>query len=160
MPSQGACSTRPVTLYVHLRPDGTLELEGHGFLTRDTVADLLAGAHVTVRPVIDLNSRIVSTGYQPSHRLREQTLLVKDTCFFAYCDVPARRCDYEHTVAAPRGTTGTGNAGHACRHHHHIKTSGDWDVRQPFRGIYVWRSPIGDVYAVDAAGTHSVTRAD
>jgi hypothetical protein len=155
-----AAAARPVTLYVHLRPDGTLDLEGHGFLTRDTVAGLLAGAHVTVRPVIDLSSRIVSTGYQPSHRLREQTLLTTDTCFFPHCDVPARRCDFEHTVAAPRGPTATGNAGHACRHHHHIKTHGDWDVRQPFPGIYVWRSPTGDIYAVDGSGTLAVTRAD
>jgi hypothetical protein len=111
---------------------------------------------VLVRPVIDLNTRMVSTGYQPSPTLREQTLLIKDTCFFPHCDVPARRCDHEHTVAAPRGPTATGNAGSACRHHHHIKTHGRWEVRQPFLGIYVWRSPTGDVYAVDQHGTSQV----
>lgn len=63
-----AAAARPVTLYVHLRPDGTLDLEGHGCLTRGTVADLLAGAHVTVRPVIDpeLANRLHGLPAQPT----------------------------------------------------------------------------------------------
>jgi len=46
----------PITLYVHLRADGLLDLEGLGVLTLPTVADLLATTTGTVRvqPVIDL----------------------------------------------------------------------------------------------------------
>ena len=151
-----AAATRPITLYLHLRRDDSIDLEGSGTIAHSTAAELLTGATVTVRPVLDLNDRLVSTGYQPSNTLREQTLLIKDTCFFPHCDTPARGCDFEHTVAAPRGPTATGNAGHACRHHHRVKTHGDWQVRQPFPGIYLWRSPTGDIYAVDAGGTHAV----
>jgi len=89
--------------------------------------------------------------------LREQALLIKDTCFFPHCDRPARGCDYEHTIPAPRGPTATDNAGHACRHHHHLKTHGSWDVKQPWPGIYLWRSPTGDIHAVDNTGTTQLT---
>jgi hypothetical protein len=148
-----AAASRPVTLYLHLRDDTSIDLEGCGTIAQSTAAELLTGATVTVRPVLDLNTRIVSTGYQPSATLREQTLLIKDTCFFPHCDIPARACDFEHTIPAPRGPTATGNTGPACRHHHHIKTHGDWQVRQPFPGIYIWRAPTGSTYVVDAAGT-------
>jgi hypothetical protein len=151
-----AAATRPVTLYLHLRPDNSIDLEGVGPIARATAVELLTAASVTVRPVIDLNTQIVSTGYRPSPRLREQMLLIKDTCFFPHCDVPARGCDFEHTIPAPRGPTATGNAGPACRYHHRIKTHGDWQVRQPFPGIYLWRSPTGNIYTVDNHATHEV----
>ncbi len=37
--------------------------------------------------------------------------------------------------------------------HHRIKTHGNWQVRQPFPGIYLWRDPYGATYLVDHAGT-------
>ena len=37
--------------------------------------------------------------------------------------------------------------------HHRIKTHGDWQVQQPFPGIYLWRDPHGAFYLVDHTGT-------
>ena len=37
--------------------------------------------------------------------------------------------------------------------HHRIKTHGDWQVKQPFPGLYLWRDPHGATYLVDHTGT-------
>jgi hypothetical protein len=39
------------------------------------------------------------------------------------------------------------------RFHHRVKTHGDWQLRQPFDGIYIWRDPYGAYYLVDHTGT-------
>jgi hypothetical protein len=46
-----------------------------------------------------------------------------------------------------------GNYGPMTRTHHRIKTHGNWDVQQPFPGIYLWRDPHGAHYLVDHTGT-------
>jgi hypothetical protein len=40
--------------------------------------------------------------------------------------------------------------------HHRIKTFGAWELRQPFQGIYLWKSPLGEHYLVDHTGTRKV----
>ena len=40
--------------------------------------------------------------------------------------------------------------------HHRIKTHGDWETRQPFPGVYLWRDPYGPIYLVDHTGTRRV----
>ena len=42
--------------------------------------------------------------------------------------------------------------------HHRIKTFGAWTVKQPFSGIFIWRSPQGEHYLVDHTGTRKVTK--
>ena len=149
----------PVTLYIHLRADHTLNLEGLGIVSMPTVADLLAQSTATVKvqPVIDLNATYHNDGYHPSHRLREQTILITDTCRFPFCQRPARDCDHEHPVPWPRGPTNSTNAGTACRGHHRVKTHGNWQVHQPCTGVYVWQAPTGHVYIVTPNGTHAMT---
>jgi len=51
---------------------------------------------VTIRPVLDLNQTITNTGYQPSPRLREQTILRNPTCVFPHCTRSARTADLDH----------------------------------------------------------------
>jgi hypothetical protein len=41
--------------------------------------------------------------------------------------------------------------------HHRVKTHGPWQVKQPFSGIWVWRSPLGEYYLVDDTGTRRTT---
>lgn len=42
--------------------------------------------------------------------------------------------------------------------HHRIKTHGQWQVRQPFPGVYLWRGPYGATYVVDHTGTTRLHR--
>ena len=43
------------------------------------------------------------------------------------------------------------------RFHHRIKTHGPWEVRQPFPGIYIWRTSTDQYYLVDHTGTRKIS---
>ncbi len=60
------------------------------------------------------------------------------------------------TDGGPPGQTGIGELGPLTRHHHRIKTHSRWQVKQPFPGIYLWRSPHGRYWLVDHTGTRRV----
>lgn len=81
---------------------------------------------------------------------------------FPYATNIGRRTDIDHTIpyqngppagAPPGGQTAIGNLAPMTRLHHRIKTLGGWQVRQPFPGIHLWRSPHGRHYLVDHTGT-------
>lgn len=38
-----------------------------------------------------------------------------------------------------------------------MKTHGRWQVRQPFPGVYLWRSPHGSMFYVDNSGTRQLS---
>jgi len=151
--SDGANQPEPLpatTLYVHVRPDGVADLEDYGVLSMPSVAELLTNSNVTVKPVIDLAHMAPSSGYQPSERLREGVILANPTCIFPYCDGNSRKSQLDHTIPYPHGPTTAENLGPPCRRHHNVKTHGaGWALQQPFRGIFVWRSPTGRIYVVD-----------
>lgn len=102
--------------------------------------------------MIDLHQEVVCAGYQPSERLREVEVLINPACYFPFCDANARKGDFDHVIPSPRGPTSSTNGALPCRHHHRTKTHGKWVVRQPFPGIYVWRSPTGRIYLIDRRG--------
>ena len=56
------------------------------------------------------------------------------TCRFPGCEVPAERCDLDHTIAYPVGPTCASNLKCLCRFHHLLKTfwggDGGWRDRQ------------------------------
>ncbi|HEX6249059.1 MAG TPA: hypothetical protein VFZ64_14400, partial [Nocardioidaceae bacterium] len=56
-----------------------------------------------------------------------------------------------------RGQTGLHNLGGMTTFHHRVKTHGHWQVRQPFPGVYLWRSPHGSVFYVDNSGTRQLS---
>ena len=73
----------------------------------------------------------------------------------------SRSVDIDHTIAymnlkdgGPPGQTRLGNLGPHIRYHHRVKTFGGWKVCQPEPGIWLWRSPHGWIYLVNASGTH------
>jgi len=72
----------------------------------------------------------------------------------------SRTHQVDHTTAfrhrGPPGQSRVGNYGPMTSFHHRIKTHGDWEVRQPFPGIYLWRDPHGVTYLVDHTGTRRV----
>jgi len=152
----GSTRAGSTTLYVHLSPDGVTTLEKYGVLGLPAVRELLADTEVSVKPVIDLAHMQPSTGYQPSDTLREGVILANPTCAFPYCNRDARKAQLDHNIPYPRGDTAAENLGPFCPHHHNVKTHGNWAVKQPFKGIFVWRSPTGRIHIVDHRHTHSL----
>lgn len=153
-PAEPERHLRPTTVYLHVRADGTFDVEGHGTVCAGTVRELVSTSAVSVRPVIDLNAEYTSMGYQPSDTVAEAVVLTSERCVFPYCDQPARRCQLDHTIPWPHGSTGTSNLGPLCLHHHHVKTHGGWTVHRVTHGTYAWRSPrSGDAYVVNQEGT-------
>ncbi|HEY0891058.1 MAG TPA: HNH endonuclease signature motif containing protein [Nocardioides sp.] len=160
---------RQVMLYAHLtvnshgldpfvRVDNTRSL-----ITLDQLREWLTiqNTTMTVRPVLDLNEHLETTGYQPTHRLREQVAMVNGRCVFPHCTRPARGCDTDHITAhatghAAGGPTCSCNLAPLCRRHHRIKTHTAWTYDLLDTGRYVWRSPHGLTFHVDPDGTTSI----
>jgi hypothetical protein len=70
----------------------------------------------------------------------------------------SRKVDLDHQIPySEGGKTSTDNLGPLTRTHHRIKTHANWEVRQPFPGIVIWRDPLGAHYLVDQTGTRQVT---
>ncbi|HEY0888208.1 MAG TPA: HNH endonuclease signature motif containing protein [Nocardioides sp.] len=164
---------RQVVLYAHL----TVHDDGDGqvvdpfvrventrsLITLDQLREWLTiqNTTVTVRPVLDLNEHLETTGYQPTNRLREQVALVNGRCVFPHCTRPARGCDTDHITAhttghAAGGPTCSCNLAPLCRRHHRIKTHTAWSYDLLDPGTYVWRSPHSLRFHVDTEGTTSI----
>jgi hypothetical protein len=86
---------------------------------------------------------------------------------FPYANTVSRSVDIDHTIAylslekgGPPGQTRIGNLGPHIRYHHRIKTFGGWQVCQPEPGSWIWRSPTGRIYLVNATGTHPLGNTD
>jgi hypothetical protein len=156
----------PATLYVHVsdrvftRDAHVARVEGIGPVLADDVSTWLRGCAVTVRPVIDLSNQAPVDAYEIPDRLREATLLRTPADMFPYATNTSRRMDCDHTdeyippdTGGPPGQTRLDNLAPLTRRHHRIKTHSSWQVRQPFNGVLVWKSPHGHHYLVDHTGT-------
>ncbi|MGI8434029.1 MAG: DUF222 domain-containing protein [Nocardioidaceae bacterium] len=157
----------PATLYLHLSQQsftrdasGVARFEGVGPITTDQARSFLSHCHVTIRPVIDLPRMAAVDAYEVPDLMREAVHLRSPVDVFPYASNTSRRRDIDHTNAyrdpdtgGPPGQTRLDNLGPMTRFHHRIKTHGRWQVRQPFNGFFVWRSPHGRMYVVDSTGT-------
>ena len=165
---------REVVLFVHLPdhairtgdPDAVAEVTNHdlGLVTSAQVAawcGLPDTTKVTVKPVIDLNTEITSSAYQPSPRLAEQVTLRDRSCVFPHCHRSAARADLDHIdpydPQGPPGQTTTSNLAALCRLHHRAKTHADWSYTMIEPGVFLWRSPHGYRYLRDRHGTSHLT---
>lgn len=155
--------TRPrTTCYVHLTPDtlrgrGVARAEELGSWTRLQLIDFLAHEHVTLKPVIDLNTEIAADAYEVPADVGEQTRLARPVDCFPYATSISRRQDRDHTDPyrphGPPGQTRLSNLGHLVRRHHLIKTHAGWRVWQ-HRDRFFWITPHGRIYITDSRGTH------
>jgi hypothetical protein len=153
-----------VELFTHtyLGPDptGIARIEGVGAVTEAWVRDVLGPqCRVTHRPVIDIEGQAPVDAWEipDRHRRAVRLMTPADTFPFATATVNQPGCwtgeQVDHTIAWPQGPSAIGNYGPLTQAHHNLKTHGDWEVRQPFPGIYLWRDPHGEVYLVDHTGT-------
>lgn len=158
-----------IVLYVHLHEaalasgHGTARVEGLGPQSLTQLQRLLAGAQVTVKPVLDLSRRTRTTAYEHPASVREQVFLATGGDYWPYATSTTRRVDYDHPTAyddtGPPGQTGPHNSGPLGRRHHRMKTHAGYRARQCGDGRYVWLSPHGLCYLVDHRGTHRIPRA-
>jgi hypothetical protein len=85
--------------------------------------------------------------YAPSAKLAEYVRCRDLTCRAPGCDVPATRCDIDHTTPyADGGLTHASNLKSLCRKHHLLKTFWGWRDRQLADGTVIWTLPSGQVY--------------
>jgi hypothetical protein len=84
--------------------------------------------------------------YRPSTQLAEFVRMRDLFCRAPGCDVPADRCDIDHTIPYPIGPTHPSNLKCLCRTNHLMKTFDGWhDVQLP-DGTVIWTSPSGRTY--------------
>jgi hypothetical protein len=158
-------------IYVHLSEEalsagtGVVRVEDVGpVLLRRLHMILGDRCSISLKPVIDLPAGHTPVdAYEIPARLREQLQLRFPADVFPYAAGVSRSIDMDHTIAylspdkgGPPGQTRIGNLGPHVRYHHRAKTHGGWQVRQPEAGIWLWRSPHGRTYLVNASGTHPI----
>ncbi len=161
-------------VYLHLHESALVgsstavaRVEGLGPMLLEQVANLLGHAHVTVKPVIDLEERISVNAYEFPTAVAERTRLRCVGDVFPYAVGTATmsgRYDDDHAVpfdpGGPPGQTGDHNDAPLARSHHRAKTHRGYRVRQVGDGAYLWTSPSGLRRMVDANGTHEVCASD
>jgi hypothetical protein len=145
-------------------PTGRME-NGQRLILLDQIQSWCSDSRtkVTVKPVIDLNTRLTAQGYRVPDRIREQVQLRDRTCVFPGCARPARGCDVDHVVeydhdaeaeGRPQpGPTRTDNLACLCRFHHRLKTHSGWRYAMVENGVFEWTSPHGHRYRRDHTGT-------
>ncbi len=153
-------------LYVHLHEtalhgtDAVARVEGLGPVTSSQLRVLLAGARVSVKPVIDLADRIRSTAYEHPEALKERVHLITGGDYWPWATSTSRNVDFDHVTPydrdGPPGQTGTHNSGPLGRRHHRWKTHAGFRAVQVGVGEYVWTTPHGLCFLVDHAGSRSI----
>lgn len=160
---------RPRALvYVHLSEEavragaGVARVENIGPVLLSQLRRLLGhSCRVALRPVLDLADCRPVDAYEAPRSLREVVHLRNPADVFPWGSNLSRGQDLDHTIpylapdrGGPPGQTWVGNLGPLARFHHRVRTHGRWRLRQPEPGTYVWRSPHGWIYLVNASGTH------
>ncbi len=113
-----------------------------------------------MKPVLDLSDRVRTTAYEHPESLKERVHLITGGDYWPYATSTNRNVDYDHPTphaTGPPGQTGTHNSGPLGRRHHRYKTHGGYRSRQCGQGRYVWLTPHGLGFLVDARGTRRIT---
>ena len=126
-----------------LRPPPAL-IVGEGVVPTSLLAQLIRGG-AKVHP-ITIPTDEPEPHYRPSAELAEFVRMRDLYCRAPGCDVPADRCDLDHTIPYPVGPTHASNIKCLCRTNHLMKTFGGWhDIQLP-DGTVIWISPSGRKY--------------
>ncbi|MDQ3664127.1 MAG: hypothetical protein M3353_05640 [Actinomycetota bacterium] len=119
-----------------------------------------------MKPVILPEAMTPVDSYEIPDRFREAVHLMTPADVFPFSANTSRNQDLDHSVpyvapdkGGPPGQTRIGNLGPFVRFHHRVKTHGRWQVKQPYPGIFIWRSPHGRYFVVDHTGTRRIPKA-
>jgi hypothetical protein len=156
-------------LYVHLHEaalhgtPGIARIEGLGARTLTQLHGLLTGAHVVIKPVIDLKDKIRHTAYEHPEALKERVHLITGGDYWPWANSTSRRLDHDHVDPyhpdnpdSPEGQTSIDNSGPLGRRHHRYKTNGGYKAAQTGPGEYLWTTPHGQAFLVDHTGSRQI----
>ena len=139
---------------------GIARIEGIGAVTEAYVRDVFGPcARITHRPVLNLAGQAPVDAWEIPDRHRRAVRLMTPADTFPFATATVNQTDgwssmqVDHTIPYPDGPSAIGNYGPMTTQHHMVKTHGNWEVAQPFPGIYLWRDPHGAIYLVDHTGT-------
>ncbi|WP_420123367.1 DUF222 domain-containing protein [Nakamurella sp.] len=88
---------------------------------------------------------VAELGRFPSRKLTAALRFRDGVCTSPICHLAAQRCDLDHAVPWPQGSTAAGNLGPACRNDHRAKTHGGFGVTMSADGT-TWTTPTGHRY--------------
>ena len=162
-----------VVIHLHLTDEAVATGRGvvrsdHGPITVDQLRRFLGdtGGDITVRPVLDPASTAAVDSYEIPIALRRAMAIRTPGSVFPYSPTltgvdrisgRSSRTDLDHTDPYRRGgppdQTGPGKLGPLARGEHRTRTVGDWSVRQPDPGTYLWRTPEGWIAITTNQGT-------
>jgi hypothetical protein len=126
------------------------ELTGYGPVTAQVARQLAAGG-TWRRLLTDPTGRLLDYGtrtYRPPADLTRHLHARDRVCGFPGCNIPAHRCDLDHTTPYPNGPTNPANMGALCRRHHRAKHQAGWQLTRTPDGTPTWTSPAGKTYRV------------
>lgn len=119
-------------------------------------SDLLDGATVHLRPVIDANRMAPADSYECPATMRRGVELRNPFEAFPWSTRRSTGLDLDHTRPWAGGPTHPDNLGPLSRKVHRAKTHGGWQLSQPVPGTYLWRSPLGFHYLVTPSETFAL----
>ncbi|WP_344097314.1 HNH endonuclease signature motif containing protein [Microbacterium deminutum] len=152
-----AAVTVPVLALLGVDGEGrhSASVEGVGPIPLQRARELCGAADGWMRVLTHPETGVVlSVGrdrYRPPPELRRLVRWRAETCMAPGCNIPASRCEIDHTVAWDHGgTTALSNLHPLCKGHHTVKHHGRWSVEQvpDASGTLQWTSPTGRRYRV------------
>jgi hypothetical protein len=126
------------------------EIPGLGPIPADVARTLAADGRWTAW-ITNATGVVTATGttsYTPTAAVARLVRAREPHCRFPGCRQPATRCDLDHAIPWPRGSTAPENLGPLCRRHHQLKTHGGWSLDpqsgpDPGTVTWRWRTPAG-----------------
>lgn len=97
-------------------------------------------ARIVIDPLTGAAIDATTDSYRPTAAMRRFIEARDHTCRAPGCTSPAERCDLDHSVDWPVGSTSTGNLSAKHRRHHEYKTRRWWHTRQDASGVIRWRT--------------------
>lgn len=162
-----ACATKAV-VHVHVTDQTLIDQHGvlrtaDGPITLEQFRGWLTDADptITIRPVLDPTAVAPVDSYEIPTAIRESVHTLHPGSVWPFSPIAevgiGGRLDLDHTRSyrtnGPPGQTGVDKLAPLARSEHRAKTVGDWLVRSPSLGTYVWRSPQGWISIVTNQGT-------
>jgi hypothetical protein len=129
------------------------ELAGYGPIPASLARELAGDPESTWRRILTdpATGALIDVGrttYRPPAALADHVRTRDRTCRFPGCRQSAQRCDIDHVVRYPDGTTSRCNLCCECRHHHRLKHESGWtlELDPHHAGVLVWVAPTDHRY--------------